>query len=658
MKKTLSLILSAVLVLSTLVSLIIPVSAEGEGDWDVMLSATDAEKEDQSKKPLLPGYFYDETGFHTVSPDYTNFNPKFTVISKEMYDIKNFSMTIVVHDYATNGDNWLSFSVWSESNGLAQGDVSGKYGDGWTSLIRPNLQTGELNRFESWNQTKGGRSGKQAFSAIDNTHMAPIIFDEIVNESGDRVITFSIESGVVKVNGVSIGSGTDKCIADRFKEGLAYVGVTLHNTDSSGKYHPTISIVDVNGETPTGTDCREPEHATCGYPPLYIPPKDVPYGEPAIWFDATLSNSNHKMPDHNGCELTWADDNTSFLVNLEGESFRISFSVRDEIHYEASDFPCFAIIFKNFCTHDIHGESPFNACPLFGENTTVWYYSGEHTAPNADGVHQIFDYFCVNPLNEDGSSAVDDFYTVAIFEINNPEYWQDRIHGVRLDVNGLTNYAVEGHNSIEILGAGFFRSGVEASKYISNMQVDGNNLYTMSIDMAFWDCINDGHYSDYDNDGYCDICWEETYTDPIEPDTGSSEDTTYYPEETTYPYEDTTTTPTYCHHIDDNFDGICDLCGKIQNTGDSTGGSEEISTEKVTRPSVVVPTPVETEDETTDEPEEEATVKEEKTTKDDIYGDSDAPLITIEGCEMSASLGIVSIVAIIGAGIVIKKKED
>lgn len=643
MKKTLSLILSAVLILSTLITLIIPASAEGEGDWDVMLKATSVEQI-PSKNPPLPGYYYDETGFHTISPDYTNFDPDFTVISKEMYNIENFSMTIVIHDYCIMGDNWISFSVWSESNGLAQGNVSGKYGDGWTSLIRPNPTTGELNRFESWNATKGGRSGNQVFTPIDNTQLAPITFEEVLDDNGDRVITFSIEDGVVKVNGSAVGSGTDKCISERFKDGLAYIGVTLHNTDHTGKYHPTISITDVNGEIPTGTGSREPERDICILPPA--PTTPPPYGQPAIWFDATLSNSNYKMPDHTGCELTNADNNTSFLVNLKGESFQISFDVREEIIYDASDFPYFAIIFKNFCTCDIpEGGTPFEYCYRYIDQMTVWYYAGENTAPNENGVIQVDECVCINPRNEDGSSAVDDYYTVAIFEINDPEYWSGRIHGFRLDVNGLTNYAEEGHDTIEILGTGFFRSGMEIVEYIGDMQADGKNFNINSIIPMVWNCHSQGHYDAGNGDELCDACWTATWRcDDCDILTGGG----------IIDRCESCGKPHDCdenRHVDKDQDDYCDLCWE----------SLLPFSEETTIPSVVIPTPVETDIDTEeDTPSEETEPDEEKTTqkKDDIYDDSDAPIITIGGCEMSASLGVVSLVAIIGAGIVIKKKED
>ena len=604
MKKTLSVILVAVMLLSTLVALVVPAAAEGEGDWEVYLTATSVEVDpaDQAKVPPLPGYYYDDTGFHSKSPDYTNYNPKFTVISKEQYNIENFTMTVVIHDYVISGDNWLSFSIWSESNGIDQGGVSGKYGDGWTSLIRGEPSANTLNRMESWNATKGGRSGKQVFTAIDNTQLAPVVFEEVLNDDGDRVITFAIEDGVVKVNGVTLGAGTDNCIKDRFKEGLAYVGVTLHNTVNTGAYSPTISVIDVNGEVPAGSDSREPENKQR----VIAPPADpntVPVGQPALWFDASLEATNKTMPQHTGCELTYAADNKSFLVNLEQDSFQIHFAPPDDISYNAEDFPYFAIVYKNFCTCALpEGESAFGNCDLTGttQQTTVWYFAGEHTSANQTGIMQVANYFCINPLNEDGSSAVNDFYTVAVFQIINPENWVGRINGFRLDVNALTNYAVEGHNSIEILGTGFFRAPSEISTYLGNMKVEDKNFNVESIKEAFWDCLVDGHIGDADEDGYCDLCWE-----PV------------------------------CTHVDENGDGVCDNC----EVEIGTSGGED-TTDATT-------------EETTEAPSENATT--EKVT-DATNNDSDSD--DKGGCGSVVSMGALAIVAIVGTGLVIKKKED
>ena len=69
MKKTLSIILASVMIISSMIALAVPAAAEQVGVWDVLLSETDNDKE-YNKKPPLPGYYYDEKGFHTVSPNY------------------------------------------------------------------------------------------------------------------------------------------------------------------------------------------------------------------------------------------------------------------------------------------------------------------------------------------------------------------------------------------------------------------------------------------------------------------------------------------------------------------------------------------------------------------------------------------------------------
>lgn len=469
MKKTLSIILSVVLILSTLTALIIPASAEGEGDWDVVLRPVASQTDDKNNPPT-PGYYYDETGFHTTSPTgyryhegciigEVEFCPRFTVISKEPYDIENFSITVAIHDYQIEGDNWLSFSLWSDPRGPEQGDTSGKYGDGWTSLIRGDYNTGKVNRFESWDQTKGGRTGNQVFKGLDNTQLKPIVFDEIRNDEGDRVITFSIEGNVVKINGVAIGDETNNCIKNRFTDSLAYVSVTFWNSKIATDYHPTISVIDVNGEIPTGSDSREVHYC----------------------YDT----------DH-------IDENTDTFCDL-----------------------CHKYI-----------------CSKYG-----------HIDDDRDLLCDICD-----------------------------------------------EYDCESYGHV----------------YSESNRCDK---------CGFYDCDKYGHYDA--GGGYCYYCGAE-----INP-------------------EETTTTSTYCHHIDNNFDDICDLCGKIKNVGSDTSGGEETTPSEET-----TALPVETDDET----EEDQT--KEKTTKDDIYDDSDAPVITIAGCELSASLGIISIVSIIGAGILIKKKED
>ena len=468
MKKTLSIILASVIIISSLVALALPVSAElieDIGVWDVMLPAKYNDPEYEYDAPLLHGYNYDENGFHTLAPEINEgYDTKFTVVSREKYDIQNFSMTVVIHDYNTNGDNWISFSAWSDSIGIMQGDTSGKYGDGWTSLIRSGFD-GIVNKLESWDQTIGKRSGKQQFNAIDKTQNNPVVFDPIIDEeTGDFTITFAITDGVVTVNGMPVGSGTDTCIADRFKDdGKAYFSVTLNNTNNADDQKPAISLIDVNGEVPYGSDSRPPERRIFIHPPVYN--EDDPY----ILFDATLENANSKLPRGSGCEIDFADDNESIKVTAREESFYIDFEVSDFLNYKADQFTYIAVILKNFCTCEIdEGESLNDAC-VGAEIGSIWYYVGKVNSPQNDCFAIIPTYYTVTPKDAAGEWIYDDMYTVGILQVVN-DHWIDRIHGFRLEIDQYTNYGVDGKNTFEIMGVGIFKNNNDLSDFVSEFR--------------------------------------------------------------------------------------------------------------------------------------------------------------------------------------------
>ena len=627
MKKTLAIIIVAVMLLSTLVALVVPAAAAGEGNWDVMLSAN--AQPDDPKNPPLAGYHYDATGFHTDAPNYKDYNPKFSIVSKEMYNIQNFSMTIVVHDYSIAGDNWLSFTIWSDCNGFAQGDTSGKYGDGWTSLIRPGAD-GNVNRFESWNQTKGGRSNKQTFTNIDGTQLAPVVFEPIVDaETGDFTVTFKIENGVVSVNGSVIGAGTDSCIADRFKDGLAYVGVTVHNTDASGAHSPSISITDVNGMTPEGTDSRAAEVKDRKFGDL-IPSDSVPANTPSVWFDGTLEGTNTKLPTGSNCDIDFADDNESLKITAGAAAFYMQFEVPDPITYEASDFTYIVFIFKNFCTCAVgEGESLNDEC-TGGEVGSIWSCAGEVTSPRNDCAAPIPAYYLVTPTDDNGDWAYEDMYTVGVLQVTN-ELWSGRIHGIRMDVGQFANYGIDGKNTFEIMGAGAFKSGADVVGFVSEFRDLGLDTEWLAMDLD-----ETCDHFDWDEDGLCDLCFED-----MSAEVPTTEVPTETPTENNGSDEPATTVPGG------------DNTAEVPSENGSETPSEDASAN--------VPSEGETgeagEAEVTTDKKDEATTakKDEATTKADSSDDEGEAK---KGCKSSVAMGALAIVAIVGTGLVAKKKED
>lgn len=648
MKKTLSIILASVIIISSLVALALPVSAElieDIGVWDVMLPAKYNDPEYEYDAPLLHGYNYDENGFHTLAPEINEgYNTKFTVVSREKYDIQNFSMTVVIHDYNTNGDNWISFSAWSDSIGIMQGDTSGKYGDGWTSLIRSGFD-GIVNRFESWNQTIGSRSGKQQFLGLDDTQMNPIVFEPILDEeTGDFTITFAITDGVVTVNGMPVGSETDTCIADRFKDdGKAYFSVTLNNTNNADDQKPAISLIDVNGEVPYGSDSRPPERHIC-----ILPPDE--YTEPYIWFDATFNGANLSYPEGVGCNVSYADDDESFLITANEESFYIDFNVRSDVNLCANDFTYIAFIFKNFCICNKRTDNnDLNDYCYLMEKASVYYRTGEPESIFEEYMYPLEFRYLTTVLVEDRKStwSHDNLYTIAIAKIDYSNISSERVHSLKLVVDSYINYDSEGANTFEIAGAGAFLSGEQLVTFVQDFRE--LNLDAGYISDIYWPC----NHFDWDQDGLCDLCFEEMppVFDP-HPSTSTTSPETSVIETETHPIE--------CYCFDGDKDGYCDFCFRPYNKSDTIfvhpeteSSSAEIISESETQTEISDTT--EKISDTDVESEKSTTVASDPDSEDIYNGDA---LIVFSGCESTASFGALSIIAIIGSAALIRKKEE
>lgn len=620
MKKILSSVLVVALILTALVSLAIPASAEGEeGAWKVLLSE-DSEKIAEEKRPPIPGYYYDESGFHTKAPNYKNFNPKFTVVSSSMLNIENFSMTVVLHDYSVSGDNWLGFTIWSDSNGFAFGDTSGEYGDGWTSVIRAK-EDGKLNRLESWNQTKGKRSGKQVCTPISDSQRNPMIFEPCVDaETGDITVTFAITDGRVSVNGMYLGEETDKIISERFKEDLAYVGVTVHNTDSSGEKNPSLSIIEVNGAIPEGSDSREPEAKVREFGPMQDP-DTVPEYTPAVWFDGTLEKTNDTLPaDARYCEVSFSDDNQNYFITVENNIFYLQLDIPDAISYDAKDFTYFAAIFKNYCTCNLaEGQTSAEYCNGTSESLHIRYCAGNVTSPNDDCIQKVTSFYNVTPISDDMS----DCYTVAILKIEHAE-WQGRMNAIRLDFGNFESFVgTEDRNTFEIMSVGMFKSGADVTGFVQDFR--NLNLYTDLLEYDYpLEEILCSHL-DIDGDGNCEYCGEPIENSSDETDTGEGSTDNNETEQTT------------------------DV-----NTGDeqTTGSNEETE-----QPSDTVADDQTTSDVKTEQKTEAKT--ENKTSDASASNDKDSTTSDKKGgCKSAASMGVVALVAIVGSGLATFKKKE
>ena len=622
MKKTLSIILASVIIISSLVALALPVSAEETeyvlGEWDVKMLET--AKSDKNYPPLS-GYHYDEKGFHTYSPNFRREHwgsnrRTFTVVSKEKFDIKNFSMTVVVHDYSNykGSYNWISFSVWSESNGMAQGDTSANYGDGWTSLIRYD-DDGIGNRFESWNQTIGGRSGKQQFSSLDDTQMNPIVFEPILDEeTGDFTVTFAITDGVATINGTPIGSKTDECIAKRFEDGYAYVAFTLNNYDDTGYTScPTISIIDVNGKAPYGDDRKEPES---------LP--DLPTVE-SFQYVWCVGTKQLLMNNHENCSIYVTSDK-SFKVNSSEKEFSMDFQPYNSTTWlsDREYHSHVVVLAKNLCMCDSNGAEDTQHMLSPSCSISSICNCRDHELIETER-------YCVTPIDENGNHIGTDCYSLFVYEAC------DGLRNIDFDSICLKFNNSNSDVSFEIVAVGYTQNMNLIANCLSWMKLNSD---TVKKDEPPEDDIGCNHF-DFDNDGFCDLCFEEM-PQFIDPDV----------EETTSPETsviETESHPVECYCYDYDIDGYCDNCSEpyiYPSTMPSVPG----------KPIVDGTSSSETQEEESAIQKPEITVDPDITTENasDIYDGE--PLIV--GCTSTAAFGAISIVAIIGSAVLIRKKED
>ena len=175
--------------------------------------------------------------------------------------------------------------------------------------------------------------------------------------------------------------------------------------------------------------------------------------------------------------------------------------------------------------------------------------------------------------------------------------WEGRINNIRFDFAGFDNFGVEGKNTFEIVGIGAFATTDGAVNYVKAMGLNTEMLETGLPGVC-------DHF-DFDEDGICDICDGVIPEDPVEPPVGGEVTTEEAGNEVT------TEAP----------------AGEVTTEEGETSGSEEETTKKPAATTAAA---------SSDEGEEE----------------------TKKGCGSVVSMGAIAIVAIVGTGLVIKKKED
>ena len=350
MKRMLAMVLCAVMVLTMIPAVTLTASAAESGDWTTSRSPDGYEDEDNYTP--AGGFYYDSEGFHTTSPSFKNCNPYYSVNSKESFNMKEgFSMKIRIDDFSYKGfdedgnpgsaDEWLAFCIGDKST-LTPGNSTHGWGSGWVALNR-GTGDGKPSSENFWSHEKDEEGNGAAF-----THTGNIASECEVDAQGREIYTLTVtwdgSAYDIRINGVTIAgcSTISANLNELVESGDFYVGIVFHSGVTDGT--AALSILEVNGSVPAGTESKEPEENVKVFAEI-ADSSTIPAGSPALVFDATKS-SFKKDPDVQNTKVEAKGDNSYQLTPTSSATF-LSWTIRNTLSYEASDFPVFVMLLRN-----------------------------------------------------------------------------------------------------------------------------------------------------------------------------------------------------------------------------------------------------------------------------------------------------------------------
>ena len=469
MKKIISIVLTLVFVLSAMASLTLFPSAMVEGEWVTSRRANDYE--DEGSYDPASGYYYDPAlGFVTVSPDlaenrtpYTQAHTRNAIDLKVDHDGKgnSVSLELTVLDFAYDGadvrDEWIAFTINSQPV-ATPGTVV--YGEGVCILIR-----GSGNGIAQMQPFYVDNEGGKNFSYIQSAGMPTI--DVPINQNGQETYTFAVKYDkdigyYIGINGQWFNDDYLNQLLDRACANGAYIGVHMQSTCPDTQ--AVFAINEWQGQIPYGEDKAEPEDDLRDLAPI-ADSAAVPENQPAVLWDATIRDYRKVNVVGGTIQL---NDNRTFNMKAESLAPYVVFNVKPEISYEASDFPCVAVLTRN-CS---------------ANNGLCYFMSG----PNISATEDF-----TQPWTIDDKSY-DDGWALGFIDLSDYHYdgWMGRINGLRIRFDFAAEDLLEtDYNNFDIGFIGAFRNTDEAiayaGAYLRNIGIDPDYDPYETTDSPAWE---------------------------------------------------------------------------------------------------------------------------------------------------------------------------
>ena len=465
MKKILSVFLALTMVLSLAVMFAtnVAAAASDENMWTVLTHGNEYLWDYEGERTSVPGYYYDEEGFHTYGGEWKANTPYQHVQTNQKVNLKDgVYMEVRVDEFDYNSqDKWFNFNIW-DSVGFEPGNLDERLGEGVQTLLRPstsydNDQPGYVNSVQ-WDIKQFTSGGANSYIREENR--------TYVEKDGRKLLTFALtitwdeasETFAVDINGASAPERTIQYMHEKFSDdSYAYIGFAMHSSTVGGSQSCTVTKFGTSREdatTPYGYDAKDPENYD-NTPVDIMDPSNVLTGEPAIFMNGNVFASDVKYTPTSpvGSTIYVTDDEYVHIVSIS--SYAASqWMVDNTVSYAVEDFPYMMVLTKNLCTCK---RGAYVDCFAL-ESMKAYIMAGDVITADSKHGYSSID-MCYEPY-----IVYDDSYLTFTLDISETVE-SGRFNGVRLDVECI-DLENAGFNEFDICFVGLFRNEEEAYAYV------------------------------------------------------------------------------------------------------------------------------------------------------------------------------------------------
>ena len=464
MKKILAMLLTIAMLLSLVIVATVNVAAaeENEGMWTVLGNAQQYDENYFDDKKDVPGYEYTNDGFSTVTPAWATSTPYATIQSKVKVNLKAgvyFEVRVDAFSYEAS-DSWFNLNIWDSVN-LDPGNGETTYGEGVQTLLRPaktgpaekeGVVSGSVSSI-AWYTEAFKHSGS---ATIDAANKTVVEVDGVSKDVFALAISWENNSYVVTINGAAAPEKVITYMNEKFADGEAYIGFTMHNSAKGGTAAATVTkfgTSKVTATTPYGSDYAAKEEYDNSFAEA-MDPATVPAGTPAILMNGSRDSDLKNTPSSStGTTIVVTDENT---IKVTANSTTADFGtlkVDNSKTADVKDFPVLLCVTKNWCSCKMESHEDCLALESMGAYVLI----GDDLAPAPGNKVGELD-MCYDPVIIDGDNYL--YFWVDLSELDK----EGRFNGVRFDAAGC-DLVNDGFNTFEMLWTGLFRDVEEAEGY-------------------------------------------------------------------------------------------------------------------------------------------------------------------------------------------------